>query len=49
MDAQQFRTAAHEMIDYIIDYMENIRSRLVVNKTVNVLDSSQRRIEKCIV
>jgi hypothetical protein len=30
MDAQQFRSAAHEMIDFIIDYLENIRSRSVV-------------------
>lgn len=29
MDAQQFRTASHEMIDFIIDYLENIRNRLV--------------------
>jgi predicted secreted protein len=29
MDAQKFRSAAHEMIDFIIDYLENIRSRLV--------------------
>ncbi|EFX90074.1 hypothetical protein DAPPUDRAFT_300121 [Daphnia pulex] len=30
MDAQQFRSAAHEMIDFIIDYLENIRSRRVL-------------------
>lgn len=27
MDAQQFRAAAHQTIDYVIDYLENIRSR----------------------
>jgi hypothetical protein len=30
MDGQQFRSAAHEMIDFIIDYQENIRNRSVV-------------------
>ena len=30
MDAQQFRAASHEMIDYIIDYLENIRNRSVL-------------------
>jgi len=28
MDSKQFRAAAHQMIDYVIDYMENIRERL---------------------
>lgn len=27
MDSKQFRAAAHQMIDYVIDYMENIRDR----------------------
>jgi hypothetical protein len=27
MDSQQFRAAAHQMIDYVIDYLDNIRNR----------------------
>lgn len=27
MDSQQFRAAAHQMIDYVIDYLDNIRDR----------------------
>lgn len=27
MDSQQFRAAAHQMIDYVIDYLDNIRER----------------------
>jgi len=30
MEAAEFRTAAHQMIDYIIDYLENIRNRRVL-------------------
>ena len=29
MDSSEFRAAAHQMIDYVIDYLENIRERLV--------------------
>lgn len=29
MNSQQFRTAAHQLTDYIIDYLENIRDRRV--------------------
>ncbi|KAK7066047.1 hypothetical protein SK128_006333 [Halocaridina rubra] len=29
MDSQQFRSAAHQMTDYIIDYLDNIRNRRV--------------------
>lgn len=27
MEAAEFRAAAHQMIDYVIDYLENIRNR----------------------
>lgn len=30
MDSGEFRAAAHQMIDYVIDYLENIRERRVV-------------------
>ncbi|EFX64462.1 hypothetical protein DAPPUDRAFT_19266, partial [Daphnia pulex] len=30
MDSQQFRAAAHQMIDYVIDYLDNIRNRRVL-------------------
>jgi len=30
MEAAEFRAAAHQMIDYVIDYLENIRNRRVL-------------------
>lgn len=27
MDSEQFRAAAHQMVDYVIDYLDNIRNR----------------------
>lgn len=30
MDAEQFRVAAKQMVDYIADYLENIRDRPVL-------------------
>jgi len=31
MDAQQFRKSAKELVDYIADYLENIRDRPVLS------------------
>lgn len=30
MDSEQFRAAAHQMVDYVIDYLDNIRNRRVL-------------------
>lgn len=30
MDAQEFKEAAHELIDFVVDYVENIRERTVL-------------------
>jgi hypothetical protein len=37
MDSQQFRAAAHQMIDYVIDYLDNIRNRYPIIKRFHAM------------
>lgn len=36
MDSQQFRAAAHQMIDYVIDYLDNIRERWIFQCAISI-------------
>ena len=48
MDSSEFRAAAHQMIDYVIDYLENIRERLVSQLNIETKKKKQSNIFSCL-